>query len=480
MNIIQTLEDKALLGQFLRDPGTWRAWFAFLKSTFALEPTPGDLAVYRDCTARTEWPSSPASEAWVIAGRRSGKSYVTALLATFLAAFKKYQLSAGETGHVLIIAPTRTQAGIIRDYIGGFFERNAFLRPMVVRDTATEIELSNRVSITILSSDYRSIRGFSAVAAVIDEIAFLQSDGVTPDLEVLRALRPTLATTGGPLICISTPYARRGALYQAWKQHFGKNGDPVTIWQASSIKMNPTLKADVILRAMQEDPDGAEAEWNATFRTDVESFVSREAAEACVVSGRFELPPLPGVSYVGFVDPSGGSSDGFTMSISHSEKDKRIVDVVREKRPPFSPEAVVAEYAELLKRYRIAFVTGDRYAGEWPREQFRKCGIEYKPSEKSKSELYLELLPLLNSARVELLNHEKLLTQLCRLERKTARSGKDSVDHGPGPGSHDDVINAVAGALVMLGQSVATPGFFFLDVGISSRSDAWANGEDLD
>ena len=91
-------------------------------------------------------------------------------------------------------------------------------------------------------------------------------------------------------------------------------------------------------------------------------------------------------------------------------------------------------------------VTGDRYGGEWPREQFRKRGIEYKPADKPKSELYLELLPAINSGKVELLDNTRLLAQLRSLERRTSRIGRDTVDHGPG--GHDDLANAVAGALV--------------------------------
>src|SRR5262249_8196411 len=66
----------------------------------------------------------------------------------------------------------------------------------------------------------------------------------------------------------------------------------------------------------------------------------------------------------------------------------RFFDCVRKVMPPFSLESLVAEYAALLKTYRIGSVRGDRYAGEWPREQFRKYGIDYLPSDKSKSELY--------------------------------------------------------------------------------------------
>ena len=96
---------------------------------------------------------------------------------------------------------------------------------------------------------------------------------------------------------------------------------------------------------------------------------------------------------------------------------------------------------------RINRVTGDRYAGEWSREAFQRRGVTYEPAEKVKSEIYLAFLPLLNSGRVDLLDHARLISQLCSLERRTARGGRDSLDHEPG--AHDDVANAAAGALVI-------------------------------
>jgi hypothetical protein len=109
---------------------------------------------------------------------------------------------------------------------------------------------------------------------------------------------------------------------------------------------------------------------------------------------------------------------------------------------------VVEEFAGTLKAYGISSVSGDRYAGEWPREQFRKHGIRYEPAAKPKSDLYRDLLPLLNSKRADLLDSDRLLNQLVGLERRTARGGRDSIDHAPG--AHDDLANAAAGALVML------------------------------
>ena len=79
--------------------------------------------------------------------------------------------------------------------------------------------------------------------------------------------------------------------------------------------------------------------------------------------------------YFGFVDPSGGSADSMTLAVAHMEGDDAVLDALREARPPFSPEAVVGEFAELLRSYRLRSVTGDRYGGEFPRELFRRHGV---------------------------------------------------------------------------------------------------------
>jgi hypothetical protein len=140
-----------------------------------------------------------------------------------------------------------------------------------------------------------------------------------------------------------------------------------------------------------------------------------------------------------------------TMAIGHRQDDVVVIDALRERRPPFSPDDVVAEFAALLKSYRVTTVHGDRYAGEWPRERFRERDIGYEPAEKPKSDLYRDLLPTLNARRIDLIEDKRLQAQLVGLERRTARSGKDSIDHGPG--GHDDVANAVAGVASLLAAS---------------------------
>jgi hypothetical protein len=181
----------------------------------------------------------------------------------------------------------------------------------------------------------------------------------------------------------------------------------------------------------------------AEFRSDIESFVTYEVVRACL-GDYVEAAPFADHRYFAFVDPSGGSADSFTMAIGHKEGERIFIDATREIQPPFSPEAVIDEFAALLKCYRISKGIGDRYAGEFPREQFRKRGIEYRCSDKTKSDLFRDVLPLLNSGRIVLPKSERLVNQLCGLERRVSKGGRDSIDHAPS--SKDDLANAVAGA----------------------------------
>jgi hypothetical protein len=254
------------------------------------------------------------------------------------------------------------------------------------------------------------------------------------------------------LLCASSPYAQNGALYDAWRRYHSQDDASVLVWHAPTRTMNPTFPQATVDAAMERDPASASAEYLAEFRRDVQAFVAREAVEACVSRGVFERSPLSDVRYVGFVDPSGGSSDSMTMAVAHLENNITVLDCVRERKPPFSPEAVLSEFADVLKNYRIGTVRGDRYGGEFPRELLRKQRIEYLAADKVKSEIYLSVLPAINSRRVDLLDDPRLLTQFCGLERRTARGGKDSIDHRPG--AHDDVANAVAGALLLAKPNV--------------------------
>jgi hypothetical protein len=387
-------------------------------------------------------------EFYGIIGRGAGKSRIVALIACWFAS-REYQRAPGERIYIGVFAPDRKQAGVTFRYVRGLLQSVPALAALIVSDSKTSVDLSNGVTIEVITATIATPRGRAYALAIVEEAAFLPTDThANPDAELLRALRPALARVPGSLLAVvSSPYARRGVLYTAWQRHHGKPDGDVVVVQAATTDLNPTFDRRAIDAAYEEDPASAAAEYGGEFRRDIESFIVREVLDAVTVPGRFELPFVATNSYVAFTDPSGGSADSFTLGIAHHEGERAVLDVLRETRPPFSPEAVVADYAALLRDYHITEVSGDRYAGEWPREQFSKHGVTYVPSAHPKSDIYRDLLPLLNSGRVELLDVPRLRSQFASLERRTGRGGKDSVDHAPK--SHDDLANAAAGALLL-------------------------------
>lgn len=451
ISLIEAIEDPNLFRPLFRDLSTWRAWLAFLKGLFALPLDGPEKEIYSQATGREAVPERPVREAWVVAGRRSGKSFMASLVAVYLACFRDYQphLAPGERAHILVVAADRQQAQVVFQYIRGFLTSNPLLARMVVAERAESVDLENRVTVSVATCSYRSLRGYTLAAAICDEVAFWRSDdGANPATEVLRALRPALATVPGALLlCITSPYARTGPVWETFQRHYGRDDSSVLVWKAPTRLMNPTIDQVVIDREMEADPEAALSEWEAEFRSDLETFLPWEALEAVVVPGRYELPPVSGVQYLGFVDPSGGRRDAAALAVAHVEGGKVVVDLARRWAAPHDPAQVVGEMAVVLKGYRVSRVLGDRYGGEWPVQEFKKHGVLYEPARQDKSATYLEFLPLVLSGRVELLDQQRLLAELQGLVRRPRSGGRDLVDHPLG--GRDDLANAVAGVVVM-------------------------------
>ena len=321
---LEAMREPELFARWFKDPSTWICWTVFLSALFGLPIDPAGLEIFTQCTGRSMPPAGPFNEAWLIVGRRGGKSIILALIAVFLAVFRDWsgRLVPGERGTVLVIAADRRQARVIFRYITALITETPLIAGLVDGEvTQDRIDLTNGISIEISTANFRSVRGYTLVAALCDEIAYwMGDDSANPDTEILTAIRPAMTTMlpDAMLLCASSPYAQRGALYEAFKKHYGRDDAPVLIWRASTTTMNPSVPQSVIDAAYERDPAAAAAEHGAEFRTDLVTFVDPAVVARCVVSGRIELPPVAGVTYTAAVDPSGGSSD--SMSSGHSAR----------------------------------------------------------------------------------------------------------------------------------------------------------------
>ena len=446
VDIRQAMTDAKLFGGTFGGD-SFAAWRALLGGFYGLPLDDDGADTFKALTQRAETPTEAAHELWLAVGRRGGKSHVAGLLAIYEACFHDHRdkLAPGEIATCMVIASDRRQARTVMRYISGLVNENPMLRRMVLRENSEAIEFSNRAAIEVHTASHRAVRGYTLSAAILDEIAFWHVEGANPDIEIIAALRPALATLGGKLVALSSPYARRGVLWDQFRKHFGRDSR-VLVAQAPSMTMNPTLPQRVVDDAMNDDAARACAEYLAQFRSDIASLIDPDLIEQATRPKPKELPKASGTSYHAFTDPAGGGQDEFTLAIGHKDGDAVILDAVRGLHG--SPAEIAKEYAGFLHSYGIKRVTGDRYAGRWPRDEFQKHGIRYDVSELDRNGLYLEMLAALNSGCVELPPDQKLSRQLQALERRTGRSGRDMIDHPPG--GHDDLANAVAGLVASI------------------------------
>jgi hypothetical protein len=452
MSILDDLDNPELFSPFFEGE-SWNPWRAFLAALFALPMDDDQLATYRRHTGRLEPPVKAFTEAALVVGRRGGKSRVLALLGVYLATARDYTrcLAAGEVATIAIISADRKQARTIFRYCKGILSDIPEMAAMVLDDKNDIITLNNNVVIEIATASFRVTRGYTFAAVLADETAFWRTDdsSANPDAEIFRAIRPGMGTIPGAILLnASSPYRRSGVLWTAYKENYGHDDANILVWKASTREMNPAYPQETVDKAYADDPASAAAEYGGDFRTDIDAFVGQDVIDACTEIGCYERPKVRGHRYHAFVDAAGGSGqDSMTLAISHQEGDVAILDALRERKPPFSPVAVTDEFADLIKSYGINRAESDRWGGDWVIEAFRKVGVTITPSAKPKSDLYREMLPMLNAGRCSLLDNARLSKQLVGLERRVARGGRDSIDHAPG--SHDDVANAAAGALLL-------------------------------
>jgi hypothetical protein len=410
-------------------------------------------------TGRTALPTRPPDVLVVGAGRRSGKSRFAGLAITYLASQDhQARLAPGEEAIVVVCGPDREQAAGPFGYAAGIIRGSPLLAGELVKETTDSLEFEHRSRVEIVTSAYKTIRGRTIAGAVVEEAAFLPSEGsALPDEKLFAAIKPGLLTLNGRVIVISSPYLRQGLLHDLYVRYFGSDRDDTGLFvQASSIELNPTLDADKIAAETAADPESAASEYFGRFRSGSTCYLDEDLLSAAVVRERKLLPHRYGYTYFSFVDASSGRNDAFAVAIAHAENEGRVVlDAVETIQPPFDPTVAVAHCAKLIGQYGLAHCTGDRFAVGYVAGEFARHGIRYVESPRSKSEIYRHALALFTSRRVDLLDNHQLLHELRLLERRPQPGGSEKIDHPARTFCHDDAANAAVGALLLAGDGPA-------------------------
>ena len=134
--ILQCAAASGVWKPWFRDPQTWTPWRTFLSVLFGLSLDDEEHALYRQCTGRSTMPRDGFTEAWLICGRKAGKSFNLALIACYLAVFRDWSsyLTPGEIGTIKIIANDRRQARVIHRYCRALLTQPPALAARVERE----------------------------------------------------------------------------------------------------------------------------------------------------------------------------------------------------------------------------------------------------------------------------------------------------------------------------------------------------------
>jgi hypothetical protein len=270
---------------------------------------------------------------------------------------------------------------------------------------------------------------------------------------VLRNLLPTtlnLANRGvSQDTFISSPQAKEGEFYDAYKRAEQRVETQLTV-KCPSWVANPNWDWAQMREEQERDPLGFSMEYGAEFADQVDGLYTVEEINA-VLHERGDLPPVPGVTYWGRVDPA-FVGDNFGLGVGHGEGETTRIDHLEAIEPPkggaINVQRVLDRWEWLHRQYRPRKWRIDQYAGEVLAQAARSRGVpvEVQPwSTGYKRTIYSTLTSQIRSGHFDAPDAPILRRELLRLQQRTTKSGQISIGHPPGRNETDDLADVCAG-----------------------------------
>ena len=407
----------------------------------------------------------------LICGRRAGKSTISAILAIYCAIktnWKPY-LSTTPSASVVVLSHSREFSEEVLDIIRNFFESSPILMRLVDKSrkfTQTTFNLRipflmdngkveySRVTIKVGTASKKTTRGRAVCALLCDEISFWNLDerSAERDVDIIRAVRPALIQFGdeGLLIKLSSPGIKQGILYEEYlkRSELPKN---YVIFKAPTWVWNTLLDPRELEKEYILDSQGFDSEYRANFVDSISSFISPEFVDLCVIKDKTLLEPAgpsEDVFYVGAIDAA-FKGDRFTFCLLGitETRVKQYVMQVWEGTPvnPVKSFEVAAYIKNLCQNYGITRVYADQFAYQPLSEIFAKYGIalvERTFTNTFKRQIYFNLKSLIHNQKVDLLDHEIMLSEIKQLQVEQKPTGAIKIGHPPG--GRDDCADALA------------------------------------
>ncbi len=158
--------------------------------------------------------TSTAHQQILLVTRQGGKSTCSSIRALHRALYTPASL-------VLLLAPSYRQSKEVFRKVKDALAALPFSAPLA-SESALELEFTNFSRIVALPGKEATIRGFSGVSLLIVDEASRVTD------ELIFAVKPMLAVSGGDILLLSTPWGKRGQFFETWE-----NGGEA--WQRTKV-----------------------------------------------------------------------------------------------------------------------------------------------------------------------------------------------------------------------------------------------------
>ena len=373
------LDDPQLFGTIFAGK-SWAGWRVLLTAIVGEELTADERIVFEGLTGRQREPLEPVDEVWCIFGRRAGKTRSAAILAAYLSALCDHDdtLAIGERGSVANSQRERVAGAKGLQLSERHFRSSS--RPQIdgdrqdIRDDcALERYRPGMQACELPDDPRRDLRRHDRRRGCL----LAERGKPQPGQGDSRRCAPFVGDDRRPVDRhFSSPYAKRGELWNSYKRDYGAAGDPqILVAKAASRTLNPTLPERVVARAYERDPQAASAEYGAEFRNDVSGFLDFETVEAAIDRGVTVRAPRAGIRYESGCDPSGGARDSFTLAVAHNDNGVAILDCVVGIKPPSHRRQRRRKSLRCSSRMALTKTVGDHYSAEWVVDAMSRVGI---------------------------------------------------------------------------------------------------------
>ena len=184
------------------------------------------------------------------------------------------------------------------------------------------------------------------------------------------------------MIVISSPYAKRDALWDAYRKHYGPEGrEDILVVQGASRTFNPDLPQSVVDRALEATQSPIEPSISPSSEPTLKPSSMKRSCAPLYRQGCGNGSQKTNILTLASLIRRAVPAIAMTMAISHREGEVVVLDAIRVRKPPFEPTLIVEEFASLARSYKCPRAYSDKYGGEWVVAAFRKCGLHIETAE---------------------------------------------------------------------------------------------------